>query len=394
MAFGFKKAAPETRLSPGASARVYSRHNTERYSERAAQRRRHRTVKRGVLYAVIICLVGAVSAAGLWLSSVMSRLNDPSLITQGLLATLVDSDVTRDPFYMLLLGTDGRPGEDTYRSDTIILARIDPQQKQVTLISIPRDTMVEIDGYGTQKINAAHAYGGAEGVVKAVNDLCGVQISHYAEVSFESMQQLVDAVGGVEVNVPDRIDDPKAGDEVIEPGLQTLNGAQALTFCRSRAFPDGDFTRMRHQRIFIAALARTVLDSTDAATIVPLVNGLADMVVTDLSVSDIVALANTMRGMDTDKIWSANVPSTTAMIDGVSYVIADEDELAEMMERVNAGEDPRGPQTSDITGESSTIGDLTANTYEDFSNGTDVAVDSNGDGVINEEDVPSYDYSS
>ena len=384
---GFKKAAPDTRTSPQANARVYSRHNTERYSERAAQRRRHRTLKRGVLYGVVVALVGVVAAAGVWITGVMSKLNDPSLITQGLLATLVDSDVTRDPFYMLLLGTDGRPGEDTYRSDTIILARIDPQQKQVTLISIPRDTKVEIEGYGTQKINAAHAFGGPEGVVKAVNELCGVQISHYAEVSFDGMKELVDAVGGVEVNVPDRIDDPKAGDVVIEPGLQVLDGEAALTFCRSRAFADGDFTRMRHQRIFIAALAKKVLESTDATTIVPLVNSLSNMVVTDLSVSDIIALANTMRGMNTDEIWSANVPSTTAMIDGISYVIADEDELAEMMERVNAGEDPQGPQTSDVTGESSTIADLTNNTAEDFSNGADVAVDNNGDGVIDENDI-------
>lgn len=383
---GFKKKAPESRISPQASARVYSRHNSERYSERAAQRRRHRTIKKGILYGLIVVLVGAVSAAGLWISSVMGRLNDPSLITQGLLATLVDSDVTSEPFYMLLLGTDGRPGEDTYRSDTIVLTRVDPQNKQVTLVSIPRDTMVQIDGYGTQKINAAHAYGGPEGVVKAVNELCGVQISHYAEVSFDGMQQLVDALGGVEVDVPDRIDDPKAGDVVIEPGLQTLNGEEALAFCRSRAFADGDFTRMRHQRIFIAALAKKVLESTDAATIVPLVNSLSDMVVTDLSVTDIAALANAMRGMDTDAIWSANVPSTTAMVDGVSYVIADEEELAAMMERVDAGEDPQGPQTSDITGESSTIGDLTNNTAEDFSNGTDTAVDNNGDGVIDEND--------
>ena len=108
----------------------------------------------------------------------------------------------------------------------------------------------------------------------------------------------------------------------------------------------------------------------------PLVESISDMVVTDLSISDIVSLANAMRGMDTDGIWSANVPSTTAMIDGVSYVIADEDELEEMMERVDAGEDPKGPQSSDVQGESSTIGDLTANTHEDFSNGTDKAVSS------------------
>ena len=83
---------------------------------------------------------------------------------------------------MLLLGTDGRPGESSYRSDTIMLARVDPVSKKVTLVSIPRDTMVTINGK-RQKINAAHAIGGAEGVTKAISTLCGVDISHYAEVA-------------------------------------------------------------------------------------------------------------------------------------------------------------------------------------------------------------------
>ena len=244
---GFRKNVSNERLTSAAAARVYSRQNVGRYSERAKQRRRRRRLKRGVLYTLLTVLIVGVTAAGLWVARIASRLNDPSLITESLLATLVDSDVTKDPFYMLLLGTDGRPGEDTYRSDTIVLARVDPTQKQVTLVSIPRDTKVTING-STQKINAAHALGGPEAVVKAVNKLCGVEISHYAEVSFDGMKELVDALGGVEVNVPDRIDDPKAADFVIEPGLQTLNGDQALAFCRSRAFPDGDYTRMRHQR--------------------------------------------------------------------------------------------------------------------------------------------------
>lgn len=366
---GFRKNVSNERPMGAAGARVYSRHNVGRYSERARQRRRRKRVKRGVLYTLLTVLIVGVAAAGLWVARIASKLNNSELITDSLLAVLVDSDVTKDPFYMLLLGTDGRPGEETYRSDTIVLARIDPTQKQVTLISIPRDTKVTING-STQKINAAHAYGGPEGVVKAVNELCGVQISHYAEVSFDGMQQLVDALGGVEVDVPDRIDDPKAGDFVIEPGLQTLNGEQALAFCRSRAFADGDYTRMRHQRIFIAALAKTILNEVDPASLMPLIESVSDMVVTDLSISDIVSLANSMRGMDTDAIWSANVPSTTAMIDGISYVIADEYELAEMMERVDAGEDPQGPQTTGSSDTSSTIGDLTNNTSSDYTNGT------------------------
>ena len=360
------------RPTSSAASRIYSRENVGRYAKRARQRRRGKIVRRSLLGVFLGVLVVGVAAAGLWFSSIVHRLNNGEVITNDLLMTLVDSDVTRDPFYMLLLGTDGRPGEDTYRADTIILARIDPNNKHVTLISIPRDTKVEYNG-STMKINGVHTYGGPDDMVRAVNELCGVEISHYAEISFNGLVALTDAVGGVEVDVPDRIDDPKAGDFVIEPGLQTLNGEQALAFCRSRAFADGDYTRMRHQRIFIAALANTLLNKVDAGNIVPIIDSVSDMVVTDLSIQDIVSLANAMRGMNTDEIWTANIPSyagASTMINGQSYVFVYEDELEEMMERVDAGENPEGPQTMGEGGGSATIGDLSANEARDWSNGT------------------------
>lgn len=360
------------RPTSSAASRIYSRENVGRYAERARQRRRGKIVRRSLLGVFLGVLVVGVAAAGLWFSSIVHRLNNGEVITNDLLMTLVDSDVTRDPFYMLLLGTDGRPGEDTYRADTIILARIDPNNKHVTLISIPRDTKVEYNG-STMKINGVHTYGGPDDMVRAVNELCGVEISHYAEISFNGLVALTDAVGGVEVDVPDRIDDPKAADFVIEPGLQTLNGEQALAFCRSRAYADGDYTRMRHQRIFIAALANTLLNKVDAGNIVPIIDSVSDMVVTDLSIQDIVSLANAMRGMNTDEIWTANIPSyagASTMINGQSYVFVYEDELEEMMERVDAGENPEGPQTMGEGGGSATIGDLSANEARDWSNGT------------------------
>ncbi len=163
------------------------------------------------------------------------------------------------------------------------------------------------------------------------------------------------------MNVPDRIDDPKAADFVIEPGLQTLNGEQALAFCRSRAFADGDYTRMRHQRIFIAALANTLLNKVDAANIVPITNSVSDMVVS--------------------KIWTANVPSyagENTMINGQSYVFVYEDALEEMMDRVRAGENPQGPQTMGESGDSATVDDLSNNEASDWSNGTATTGSSEG----------------
>ena len=240
-----KKPVQHThRPTTGAASRIYSRENVGRYAERARQRRRGRVIRRGLLIGVLGVLLVGVVTAGAWVTSLMSRLNDGEVITSDLLATLTDSDVTREPFYMLLLGTDGRPGEETYRTDSIILARVDPTDKEVTLISIPRDTAYVYQG-STVKINAVFSYGGSDDMVQAVNDLCGVQISEYAEINFDGLKALVDAVGGIDIYVPegDGVDDPEAGPVVIEPGQQHMDGEAALTFCRARhQFADGDYT--------------------------------------------------------------------------------------------------------------------------------------------------------
>lgn len=319
----------------------YSRKNAAVYREREA--RRHGSHK--ILRIVVIVSVALVAAGVGWVASIQMRMNNASTITDSLRSTLYDA-LNGDPYYVLLLGTDGRPGETDYRSDTIVLMRVDPSNKVVTLVSIPRDTKITYDGQ-TCKINAAHTYGGAEGVVKAVDELCGVKISHYVEVSFDGFSSVVDALGGVTVDVDVEINDAKAGDEVIYPGTQTLDGAQALEYCRSRAFPDGDYTRTRHQRTFITALISQVLSTTNPVTIVSVLNSTADMVSTDLSVTEIADMANQMRGMDSSNIYSCTIPSTTKTIGGVSYVIADDSQLAELMQRVNAGEDPQGPDTMD-----------------------------------------------
>ena len=190
-----------------------------------------------------------------------------------------------------------------------------------------------------------------------------------------SSDLLIDSVGGIDINATDDVDDPEHLDIKITAGQQHMDGATALTYARCRyTYADGDYTRMRHQRQVLGALANQILNNFDATKIFGLVNSLSDMLVTDMSVQDIVATVNAMRGMDVDGIYSANLPSyadDSTMIDGVSYVFVYEDELKEMMERVDAGKDPKGPNTMGLSdGSSSTIGDLNNNTSDDYANGT------------------------
>ena len=378
-----KRAVQQSRRTSSSTAsRIYSRNNVARYSERARKRRRGKIIRRSLVCTLLLLLVTAGTAAALWFNSIVTRLNDAGIITDELRAVLVDSDVVREPFYMLLLGTDGRPGESTYRTDSIILARVDATTQQVTLISIPRDTKVEYKG-SIMKINAVFTYGqiddgnGAEEMVEAVNELCGVEISEYAEINFQGMEKLIDAVGGIDLYIPEG--DAVVGDSHLDvevpSGQQHLDGEHALAFARSRyLFADGDYTRMRHQRMVLGALADKILNNLDVGTIPAILDSLADMVHTSLTVNDILSLVNAMRGMDTDSMYSANIPSWAGedtYIDGQSYVFVYEDKLAEMMERVDAGEDPQGPQTmGQGDGQSATIGDLSENSSSDWSSGT------------------------
>ena len=338
--------------------RQYSRNN-KRYSAKEARKgERGKKIALGVLCSLLVVLMGCGAAFASFVSKVDQDLvsNKTAEEQEAIQGALADRANSTDPFYMLLLGSDEREGntEMGARSDTAIVARIDPKNNQVTLISIPRDTKIVYRG-STIKFNAAYFYGGTAGSITAASELLGVPISHYAEVSFSSLVGLVDAVGGVEVDVPMRISDRKAGDITIEEGVQTLDGESALVFARSRQYTDGDFTRASNQRLLIEALAKKVI-SLPITQMPGVIEGAAQCVTTDLSLTGIISLA--MEFVDDDgelTVYSAMVPSVFGTNDDVSYVIAEKDGLKQMMEIVDQGGDPNSVETYGATG--STLND-------------------------------------
>ena len=335
--------APKKNTAEVRGVSRFSRASAGDYQQRRKKTARRSVAKRALLTTILSIVVVAIAAAALWMVSVQTRLNNPRVINDDLRSSLKEQPVNSDPYYVLLLGTDGRPGETEYRADSIILARVDPAKKRVTLLSIPRDTYVTWKG-SQMKINAVHFYDGAAGMVQIVNELCGVKISHYAEVNFDGLAGITNAVGGVTVDVDQYMRDTENFSGVTElyAGRQTLNGEQALFYTRCRyAFADSDYTRMRHQRTFIKALLSQVLSSGDPVKIASIINSVADMVVTDLSVSDAISLASQMVGLNAESgIYTAYVPSTPETIGDQSYVIADDDALAEMMKLIDQGKDP------------------------------------------------------
>lgn len=331
------------------AASSYSRQTSNAdYARTRKKKSRKKKIIVGVLATIAAIVVACGAAAAVYIGVINGKLSDG--ISADLRAVLSDTKTTSEPFYVLLMGVDksqerDSSGEfgDSYRSDSMILARIDPTGKQVTLISIVRDTYVDIDGYGKNKINAAHALGGAALTVKTVSEFAGVPISHYAEIDFDGFKAVVDALGGIDVNVPMEIDDEDAGGYVAA-GQQTLNGEQALILCRARHAYDeigaGDFYRAANQRLVLGAIANKLL-SSDVGTIASTVTAMCDYIDTDMTVSQIVSVATALQGMDTSSsIYSTMNPTISSYENGVWYEYSNNEAWKAMMERVDAGLSP------------------------------------------------------
>ena len=253
-----------------------------------------------------------------------------------------------EPYYVLLLGSDSRSEDtDVARADSIMLVRVDEAEQQVSIISLPRDLMVEIEGHGTCKLNAALTYGGFSGAIDAVSELAGVEISYYATVYFSGFEQLVDALGGVTVEVPEGtyykgVSVP-AGDAV------EITGEQALVLARCRhgkpadqgAYAAGDYQRTLNQRNLMKAIVKKVM-SAPIYKMPGYIYTVAQCVETNMPASRLIKLAFAMRGMDADSMYTAVTPATSSYIGGVSYEVIDDDEWAAMLTRLKAGEDPNG----------------------------------------------------
>ena len=331
----------------------------ERYvNAQQSQRKRSGIFKKILIALLIIAALAGIAAATAfgymyWLNNRLSEGIESSLDN-----VLVETKLTEEPFYMLLLGTDesidrneNMSTDGIYRTDTIILARIDPVEKHVTLVSMQRDTQVELPGYGKQKLNAAYTFGGPELAISTVSDIAGVGISHFMLIDMNGLQDVVNALGGIEVEVPMEIWDDDAGG-YLPAGKQTLDGWEALILCRARnAYSDygnGDVYRAANQRLVIQAIANKLLAS-DVGTIANTVSALSGAVQTDLQVNDIVGLAQAFQGMDTENsIWTGNMPTESFYEDDLWFERIVEPDWSEMMRRVDAGLPPTADSSVDL----------------------------------------------
>jgi LCP family protein required for cell wall assembly len=210
------------------------------------------------------------------------------------------------PLNVLLLGTDQRPSETAVQrwgnSDTIILVSVDPAQQRAAMVSIPRDVLVSIPGVGEQKVNAAYLRGGPQLAMRVVGDLVGLPVHRWASVDTSAFAAVVDAIGGVVVDVdtPIRDDDYPTDDYgvrriMLPAGLQWLDGERALWYARSR-HASNDYDRAGRQQRLLRALQGRARDPSLLPRVPALLGVVAGAVQTDVSPREAVVLARLAAG--------------------------------------------------------------------------------------------------
>ncbi len=241
---------------------------------------------------------------------------------------LPPADSAGETFNVLVLGLDhglGRPEGGNNRSDTIIVAHIDEARQKACLLSIPRDSYVDVPGHGRTKINEAYQLGGVELAVKTVEQVTGMEIRNHIAVDFDEFTWLVDLFGGVQVTLSEPIMDPKLG--IVPSGSQLLDGASALIMARSRDYPQADLERVRQQqRLLVQVLykGKELAAYPGAAWFLAVA---LEPLETDLTPDEVIRLARGFASYPVVDVQGGVAPGRTGSAGGASVYFLDEEKL-------------------------------------------------------------------
>jgi LCP family protein required for cell wall assembly len=211
---------------------------------------------------------------------------------------------------------------DRLRADSIHLIGLNAREGRATILGFPRDSYVPIPGHGTSKINDAMVLGGPQLVVRTVASVTGIEPDYYMLTSFEGLVRMIDAVGGVTVDIPYPMNDPASGTN-FSPGPRELRGGHALAFARDRhSAPRGDFDRsFNHGTLMIAALRKYRQDlARNPAFLFRWVRAGMRNIETDLSLAETLELAFTAATIRPRRVTNLVVPGTTGSAGGASVV--------------------------------------------------------------------------
>lgn len=277
--------------------------------------------------------------------------------------------------------------EDGYRTDVIFVVNYDTEVNQVKVVSIPRDTKVEWNesqneklleykGYtmDVSKINEMTTYGGIDHIrdftINEIEDMLGIPVDNYIIITIDAFKELVDAVGGVEVDVPALDGDGLHYDDNsqdlhihLDPGVQVLNGEQAEGLVRFRkGYAEGDVGRIKTQQLFLDAFAKKLLSPSIITKIPKITSVLLDSIKTDIPLSEISHYYGYLKGIDANNISFNIIPGEAAYQNSAWYFIADEEAMPQFVQEVFYNKTPASEEVEMIEDKTVTIEILNSTT--------------------------------
>ncbi len=318
-------------------------------------------LKRLFLTVLVLANLLVFGAYGL-LRYVSAKVEAEVTRDQGVVAVLSQQPAQRqDPRTFLVIGSDSRANlpddaqgrfADTagQRADVIMLVKVFPTEGRAQMLSLPRDLRVEIPGHGTNKINAAFAFGGASLMVETVKQATGLEVHHYVEVDFVGFAAIVDELGGVQLSFPFPARDLKSGLQV-DAGLQRLDGMTALAYARSRSYQElrdgswvavdaSDIGRTRRQQQLVFAILSALKRPAVLTEVGPVIEAFGSHLTVDGALSErtMIDLAWAMRSIGSEDIEAVTLPTGSRLIGGASYQLRDEPAASAVLAAFAAGE--------------------------------------------------------
>ena len=281
---------------------------------------------------------------------------------------------------ILVAGVD----EEGYRTDTILYCQLNTVDNQLNILQIPRDTKVD-NKRSDKKINSAY-FSGIECLEEEIEQVVGLETDHHVIITFDALHQIVDAIGGVEIDVPIRMDysDPAQNLRIdLQPGVQTLNGEQAEMFMRYRknnnggGYPDGDVGRLNAQKEFYHAVAKKVLSPGSIVKAPQIYKVIKETTTTDLEGGDMLSLLTKAVKLNTDGVQTYMVPGEGKYIGGVSYFVVDQTATKQLIQEHFT------PDVSESSNQAATARDKNINVAKNKNISVKV-VDASGAGVAEE----------
>lgn len=268
---------------------------------RRSDRHREKRWKRPLFIFLVLIFLSLIAGVTYYATSIYQFLDEVTM-SDGSSPSMKEENLLieeKKPFSILLLGMD-MDFNLSSRTDTIMVATINPDSNDMKLVSIPRDTLVETNFGFTEKINAMYTYGGIDLMITEVEKILDIPISHYAILDFKGLAELVDVVGGIQVysDLEFKESNSLNFEEPIEikEGLQTLNGEEALGYSRMRKQdPRGDFGRQERQQEVIEALLDELLSLNLLTNFNPILDATSPYLKTNLTGNQMLSLAMNYR---------------------------------------------------------------------------------------------------